>query len=91
MNILLRNDKDVSIFLNKNNYDGTKFTQIWNPHITIAGIRNPTEDYCRRKNLNSKEWINESFKHMKRYIDNIVSDTPIHVTKLENSIRSNKK
>lgn len=57
-------------FMDKNNYDGSKFTRVWQPHITIGGIRTPSVDYCYRNGLSlPQDCVNECFKNMKKYIE----------------------
>lgn len=85
VNILLENNCDPSIFMSKNNYLDNKFTRIWQPHITIGGIRTPSVDYCKRKGLNVQDCVDGCFKNIKRYIEPILTDMSFSVTSVEMS------
>lgn len=85
VNILLENNCDPSIFISKNNYSNGAFTRIWQPHITIGGIRTPSVDYCKRKGLTVEDCVNGCFVNIKRYIEPILIDTSFSAMSIEMS------
>jgi hypothetical protein len=85
VNILLENNCDPSIFMSKNNYLNGIFTRIWQPHITIGGIRTPSIDYCNRKGFTVDDCVNGCFMNIKRYIEPILIDMSFSATSVEMS------